>query len=214
MTNFDCKLRAIMSRLKVLIILVFILVDSGFIKAQNFKAQALAGMNVAQVDGDSYSGYNQPGFIGGISIYRPSKEIYNLGFELLFSQKGSHKKNTEEDYTKFKLRYTYITMPLYIDFTDLGPDFDKVTIRAAISPNFNIIAKDNKGYGWAKTDIKPFELSGYLSIGYKINDAFGFMLRHENSLLSIGRPADNAYYNINRRGLYNRLVSFIFTYNL
>lgn len=191
-----------------------ILLNNQFIMAQNFKAQVIAGMNVAQVDGDSYSGYNQPGFIGGISIYRQSKEIYNFGFELLYSQKGSHKKNTEEDLEKFKIRYTYIALPIYIDFTDLGPDFDNFSIRASISPNLNILSKDNKGYGWAKTEIKPFELSGSIGVGYKINDEFGFILRHENSLLSIGKPVNNTYYNINRRGLYNRLVSFIFSYNL
>ena len=188
----------------------------GFImtpKAQNFKAQLLGGLNVAQVDGDSYGGYNQPGALAGFSIYRKANEKYNYGFELLFSQKGSQKKTSEDNPDIFKLRYNYICLPLFVDFKQLGPSLKKISIRVALSNNLRVTSKVNYGFGWDENTIKPWELSAVAGINYKFNDQLGIMIRHENSLLSIGTPAKNSFYKINR-GLYNRLVSFVVSYDL
>ena len=203
-----------MARLKIIFILLIILFFVNITKAQNFNAQLLGGMNVAQVDGDSYGGYNQPGIVGGFSIYRNKNSKYNYGFELLYSQKGSHKKTTPEDPLIFRLRYNYICMPLFIDFKQLGVSLKKITIRAAVSPNIKITSKVDFGYGWANNSIRPFEISGLVSINYKFNEQLGIMIRHENSLVSIGKPAATQFYKVSRHGLYNRLVSFVVSYDL
>ena len=52
------------------------------------------------------------------------------------------------------------------------------------------------------------------NINYKFNEQLGIMIRHENSLISIGTPANNSNYKTSRRGLYNRLVSFVVSYDL
>ena len=203
-----------MARLKMIFVLLFILVSGFKSNAQNFKAQLLGGMNVAQVDGDSYGGYNQPGIMGGISVFREANAKYNFGFELLYSQKGSHKKTTPDDPLVFKLRYTYLCMPLFVDLKQLGPNLKKINIRLGVSPNFNITSKVDYGYGWTKNHIKRYEVSGFVSINYKFNEKLGVMIRHENSILSVGTPAPNQFYKVNRHGLYNRLVSFVVSYDL
>lgn len=203
-----------MARLKMIIISPFILFFIMTSEAQNFKAQLLGGMNVAQVDGDSYGGYNQPGILAGVGIYRIANKKYDYGFELLYSQKGSHKKTNPDDPLVFRLRYTYLCMPLFVEIKDLGLSLKKITLRAAISPNLNITSKVDYGYGWGTSSIRKYELSGIVSINYKFSDKMGIMLRHENSLLSIGTPAPNQFYKVNRHGLYNRLVSFVLSYDL
>ncbi len=59
-------------------------------------AGLLGGINMTQVDGDGYKGYNQVGFTGGGIIYLPFGEMdmpidgtVALSMEVLFSQKGS-----------------------------------------------------------------------------------------------------------------------------
>ncbi len=193
--------------------MLVILIFYNTLNAQNFKAQLLGGMNVAQVDGDSYGGYNQPGGLLGMAIYREPNEKYNFGFELLFSQKGSHKKITEDDPGVFKLRYNYLCMPLFVDIKNLGISLKKITLRIAISPNLKITSKVDYGNGWLDNSIRPFEISGMVSINYKFNEQLGIMIRHENSLLSIGTPPASSFYKVNR-GLYNRLVSFVVSYDL
>ena len=214
MINFVCKLISIMARLKIIFVLLFSTLFGKLLNAQNFNAQLLGGLNVAQVDGDSYGGYNQPGIVGGFGIFRKANEKYNYGFEMLYSQKGSHKKTTEDDPFIFKLRYSYICMPLFVEFKNLGVSLKKVTLRVAVSPNLKIASKVDYGYGWNYNSIKPYEISGLVSINYKFNKQLGIMLRHENSLLSIGNPAQSQFYKVNRRGLYNRLVSFVVSYDL
>jgi len=133
---------------------------------------------------------------------------------MLLSQKGSHKKITEDNPQTFKLRYNYICLPLYVDFKELGENMKRVHIRLAISNNFNFTSKVDYGFGWQENSIKRWELSGYLGVGYQINEKIGFMLRSENSLLSVGVPAPNTFYKVNRTGLYNRLISFVISANL
>ena len=203
-----------MARLKMIIISVFIFFFFAQVKAQNFNAQLLGGMNVSQVDGDSYGGYNQPGILGGFSIYRNANDKYNYGFEMLYSQKGSHKKTTPDDPLIFRLRYSYICMPLFIDFKQLGVSLKKITIRAAVSPNIKITSTVDFGYDWQYNSIRPFEISGLVSINYKFNQQLGIMIRHENSLISIGTPGSGSNYKVSSRGLYNRLVSFVVSYDL
>jgi len=203
-----------MVRLKTIFIFLFILVFSTINYGQNFKAQVVGGLNVAQVDGDSYGGYNQPGIITGMSVYREANDKYNYGLELLLSQKGSHKKTSEFDNTIFKLRYNYICIPLYVDFKSLGPHLKKLNLRLAISNNIAISSKVSYGYGWSDAGISPYELSAYLGVNYKITDKLGLMIRTENSILSIGTPKNSSFYNVSRRGLYNRLISFMVSWDL
>jgi len=197
----------------MIFIILFSLNFSLLAFAQNFNAQLLVGLNAAQVDRDTYGGYNQPGLITGISVFKKANESYNYGLELLFSQKGSQKKTSEDDPNIFKLRYTYLCMPLFVDLKNTGKNMKKFNIRLGVSNNLKIASKVDFGYGWIENTIKPYELSGIVGLGYSFNKNLGLMVRHENSILSIGLPGNGSNYRLNR-GLYNRLVSFIFIYQL
>jgi hypothetical protein len=217
-----CKLISIMARLKMILCLLFLFGLKIKVNSQNFGAQVIGGLNIAQVDGDSYGGYNQPGILGGFSIYRTSlnknkslnTEKRNFGFSVLFSQKGSHKKNTEESTDIFKLRFTYLCFPIFMDIKNIK-NIEKLTLRLALSPNLNVVSKQNFGYGWNDTKIKPYEISASIGIHYAFSKQFFGLIQAENSILSVGDPViTSIYYNQNSSGLYNRLVSFALGYNL
>lgn len=204
-----------MIRLKMILIITAIFLNCFKSSAQNFKGRGLLGLNAAQVDGDSYGGYNQPGIFAGVSVYKVVNKKYDIGFEMALSQKGSHKKTTVDDPDIFKLRYTYICLPVFVDFNTIFKSLPNFYARLGVSNNLKITSKVNFGYGWIDNSIKPWELSGVAGIGYRFNKHLGFMIRHENSLLSIGVPGNNpTFYKVNRRGLYNRMVGFVLQYDL
>ena len=54
-----------------------------------FGLSVLAGLNLAQIDGDNYRGYDKAGFIGGLRGTARLSEAFQFRVELLYSQKGS-----------------------------------------------------------------------------------------------------------------------------
>lgn len=56
---------------------------------QRFTGGVVAGLNLAQVDGDMYFGYTKAGFTGGAFVHLGLAPKFSIATELLFSQKGS-----------------------------------------------------------------------------------------------------------------------------
>ncbi|MEL6941785.1 MAG: porin family protein [Bacteroidota bacterium] len=56
---------------------------------QRFHAGIMFGLNLSQVDGDRFSGYDKPGITGGIQGIAVISRKVDLVAELLYSQKGS-----------------------------------------------------------------------------------------------------------------------------
>jgi len=56
---------------------------------QRFHAGMIIGFNIAQIDGDRFSGYDKRGIMGGLQGIAVISRRVNLVAELLYSQKGS-----------------------------------------------------------------------------------------------------------------------------
>ncbi len=54
-----------------------------------FKGKAFYGMTAAQIQGDLLAGYDKIGMTGGVGVYYPVGEIWDVGVEVLYSEKGS-----------------------------------------------------------------------------------------------------------------------------
>ncbi|MEM9887677.1 MAG: outer membrane beta-barrel protein [Bacteroidota bacterium] len=85
---------------------------------QRFHAGIISGLNLAQIDGDNYRGYNKAGFmigLQGIVLLSPNTE---LAMELSFSQKGSKGSYTGvlTDQKGRVIRLNYAEVPLLIRF--------------------------------------------------------------------------------------------------
>ncbi len=87
--------------------------------AQRIIGGASLGINLTQVDGDEYYGFHQAGINVGPSVYIPfgKKRKWAVGFELLFTQKGSYHKGST-DTTTYRLRLSYAEIPVLVTFTD------------------------------------------------------------------------------------------------
>ena len=65
--------------------------------AQPFFGGVSAGLNVSQVDGDGFSGYNKAGLYAGFFVNTMIREKMGAQFEIRYSEKGSSKKSSAEN---------------------------------------------------------------------------------------------------------------------
>lgn len=96
--------------------------------AQIIKGEAIAGINLTQVDGDEVYGFHKFGANLGAGVMIPfgKKGKWDVSIETLFSQKGSYQSpqyndslNNGEVYTgEYNLRLNYVEVPALVMFTD------------------------------------------------------------------------------------------------
>jgi hypothetical protein len=80
------------------------------------------GMNLTQVDGDDFYGFNKVGLNVGPMVIVPfgKNQNWSVSMELLYSQKGSYHKGSSDStisYT-YKLVQDYVEIPVLVHFTD------------------------------------------------------------------------------------------------
>jgi hypothetical protein len=90
---------------------------------RTFYGGLLAGVNLAQVDGDDFAGYTKKGFnLGGIVYTRLDANIM-LSLEILYVQKGSKAKEPQElsagyVITDYGINLNYAEVPIMINYVD------------------------------------------------------------------------------------------------
>lgn len=88
-------------------------------QAQRFKAAVVAGLNMAQLDGDDLAGYHQPGINAGLRTSALLSDKWQLGLELLFSQQGSDRVPDDPFLTNYdKFRFNMVEVPAMIQFCE------------------------------------------------------------------------------------------------
>ena len=88
-------MRTSLFNISITIILLFSCFFSNITAQSIFKAGAIIGLNMAQIEGDEASGFNQVGLNTGILGNVILHKQWEVGFELLFSQKGSRAMGDE-----------------------------------------------------------------------------------------------------------------------
>ena len=78
----------------------------------------MIGLAATQVAGDSYSGFNKAGPIGGFFVNLAASNRSYIQMELYYIQKGSRKNAdaVEGDYDSYLLRLNYIELPLLYQY--------------------------------------------------------------------------------------------------
>ena len=106
------------------LVLLFFLFASGILISEKISAQHILGalslgMNLTQVDGDVFYGYNKIGLNVGPQVIIPfgKNKKWSVSMELLYSQKGSYHSGAT-DSTNYRLTLDYAEIPLLIHFTD------------------------------------------------------------------------------------------------
>lgn len=157
------------------------------LSAQNyFKLGLKEGVNTSQVSGDTYSGFDKFGFVGGSYIKFKVKGEWTGGFEILFTQKGSrHRADYKlKDDVSYFLQLNYIEVPVLLQYNLIGANFE-------IGPSFGVLVKTKElitvgGVEYFGTrPFKTMETSINIGANYTFSSRFGFNLRYTNSLVTI-----------------------------
>ncbi len=102
------------------IITVTLLIASN-LSAQIIKGEAIAGINLSQVDGDMFYGFHKFGVQIGAGAMIPFGTNWDVSVEALYNQKGARERSDIPDTIctyDYKLRLNYAEVPVIVHYTD------------------------------------------------------------------------------------------------
>jgi hypothetical protein len=189
-------------------------------KKNAFNLLLTAGVSPSQIHGDSYSGFNKIGGMGGLGVESVFSEKASMNLSFLFIQKGARKNQnpSKGDYTAYYLNLNYLEVPILLTYTQQKFMFD-VGVSAAYLINY-YEADQNMVY----TGIYPFQKFDYsvkVGLGVNLSPKWFVNLRSSNSFITIrpNRIKQGIYYNniIARtfnKGYYNNILEFTVGYRI
>ncbi len=157
---------------------------------QRFRGGLIAGINMAQIDGDRLYGYNKLGFNAGVKVNTILTERWQLSLELIYSQQGSSRSKNDlgSSYQRFNLNY--VEVPVMINFLDWKLHFSGGLVYGRL---IDFTVEDI--FGEDITDAEEFNdnaLSYILGATYFINDNWGASIHWQRSLMNMeGDPDDS-----------------------
>jgi len=182
-------------------LIVFLLSSSYLVKAQNFSAVLIAGMNASQVNGDSLIGFNKVGLVIGAGIENKFSEKAGLRLEFLYAQKGSSSiiDSTNLAVDPFKLRLNYVEVPLMFYYKATK----KLNVEVGAALGLLLNAKFSNGLDFVDQTETFFRTDYNVGggIGYIISDRLSANLRSTVSMINITKRASGT-------GYYNLVTSF------
>ena len=180
--------------------------------SQTFEGGFFAGVSAAQVDGDTYSGFNKAGLTAGAYITRDISNNSNWKVELRYIQRGAHKKNTVQHPGLYNLRMHYVELPLLCQYY-LN---EKVSLEGGLSPEVYLSHKEENEDGEFREEDYPafhrFGLGATIGANYHINSSLIAGMRYTYSVIPIREHASGQTYLLNR-GQYSSVLIFGFYYH-
>jgi hypothetical protein len=219
------------SFLIVLLLLFVLIARNGY--SQRILGAVSAGMNLSQVDGDEKYGFKKAGLNIGPSVIIPfgKDKKWSVTMELLFSQLGSRQKEqyvndsiadttTSEYYDGYKLKLTYVQIPVMVHFKDkniiaggVGLLYGQL-IDAQEWEDYN----DLRGFFKTETNLRsPYTLSdlqAIVDIRLRLYQRLWFNFRYSYSILNL-RTRDFVnpiYKTVETRKQYNNVITLRLTY--
>ncbi|MBA7529076.1 hypothetical protein ES705_21268 [subsurface metagenome] len=151
------------------------------LNAQRFQGGLMIGMNVSQIDGDNWSGYNKAGLVGGAYVFTEFKDRWGAQLEIRYSAKGS--ASPKNYVPKIKFRLQYIEIPLLAKFEVI----ENLDLQAGISFGYLFSAARDDGDGYVKFEEVPNRMETALCVGinYSFFDRFDLNVRYSYSVFPI-----------------------------
>lgn len=178
----------------------------GYQRHSRFKAGMILGVNMAQIDGDRYSGYRRPGIQGGLMGIIVLNRNNILSTELLFSQRGSRPSLREarknSDY-QLRVRLNYVEVPVVYrhlfnekkdgSFTHdyhIGLSFGRLVSYQIEESSYNAYyrPRNRDSLIKMKDDIRENDVSLLFGVTVLFSKSFGLTLRSVVSLTPFYDP--------------------------
>lgn len=185
---------------KLLFSLVFILFFINLKAQERFQLNAIIGLNVAQIDGDLYAGYDKPGLLAGLQVDAILKEKLTLGVGIAYSMRGSQSSfNLDNSNVPFKITTNYVEVPVRLKYKDwLINDEDNkyYRIHFFVGPGYSRLINSELENGFANpTNIGDFFSANdfFIHAGATVylNYHFGIGAKWHRSIVRLYNPNDN-----------------------
>lgn len=176
---------------------------------QRFQGGVSAGLNVSQVEGDGFAGYNKAGFNAGIFVNTKITDQTGIQLEIRYSEKGSNKQGTLEQPALYRIELKYVELPLLL----LYRVSSRLKAEAGVANAylFSYSEKDAAGEIPVETPFNKWELAGLVGGSFILTDHFSAWTRLSYSILRIRKHDSEGVYWLNR-GQYNNVITFGFNY--
>ncbi len=212
-----------------LLLATFLFACGGMAKGQSnyyesegdaFSGGIVAGLNLAQVDGDLYFGYTKPGLVAGFFVRANLKEKLSADIELLYDQKGSIGDAMVESLyagtyiARCHIGLDYVSVPVTLQYRLKAVTFEGgVSYSRLIRTKEWIVATPSVVIDEEKNRFGNSDVCGIIGVSRTLYGNFIANVRFQYSLVSI-RPIDRVPegYGYGTTGQLNNLFSFRIMY--
>ena len=178
--------------------------------AQEFSAGFFGGINVSQVSGDSYSGFNKLGFTGGVFVNRLIDKDFYWQAEIKYGTRGVYEGPTDGNPTLYKSAYHILELPLSVNYLF----DDRIMVELGTSPEVLLTTRfyDENGLMDKSSypDNRTIGLSVFAGISYWFNPQVMAGLRYTNSAIPFRDPEE--WNNPQYRGHFHNVISLTMAY--
>lgn len=180
---------------------------------QTFTGGLVAGLNLAQVDGDMYFGYNKPGLSTGGYVRINFNPVWSAGMELLYTQKGSRGDAViESSYTgsyvaKCHIGLNYVEVPVTVRYKYAGFAVEAgASYSRLVKTNEWILVQPSVPIDKQQNRFNDNALDYVFGLSRKVRRHLLAELRFQYSIISI-RPTDRVPpgYAYGSKGQFNNL---------
>jgi len=205
-------------------ILLFLLLISGSMVttlSQPFHGGIVAGFITAQVDGDSYAGFNKLGLQGGVFISTALTHCLDARLEIKYAARGARNPASEDNTGAYKLGLHYIDLPLLgsLRIKQFG------SLELGLVPGYLFAARGEDEEGKLPEEylvaFRKFDLGTLIGVNINISSKIALNARYSYSIFSIrDLESAGAYYSWfgklfgHSQGDYNNYLMFGINYLL
>ena len=172
-------------------------ITEGGISQNRFKAGAMVGINMSQIDGDKDEGYRQPGLLLGLNGGFFINPNFDISTQLLYNEKGA-KPNPDAapkpdfNYGNFSFKYSEIALLANFHYdANNAKNYYRQSIHVGFSygrlfKSITVITRNNTPNLEFQDDLvskyNPNDVSFILGWSYSFSPRWGLALRHTVSL--------------------------------
>jgi hypothetical protein len=169
---------------KCKLILYIIVLCAGSLTGQRFKAAAIAGINMAQIDGDDLYGFDKAGLSAGGKLSYTNDNTVDFAIEMLYSQRGSS-EFLFNNHSGKRILLNYFELPVIVSIRDWYiQDKGYYKVRADCGLSYGYLFKTD-AVGFNTDNYKKNDISWLLGVGLNFSKILGISLRYTSAFTNL-----------------------------